>query len=230
MYISFPPPQPYNANDQYNKIDPGLALQNAFAATQASFVKYAVSNSVYSGSTACVALIFRDKCVVANVGDSRVILSRKGRVVEISKDHKPVLKSEMERIHRAGGKVVNQRVQGVLGVSRAFGDIEYNALKEQSWGQQFTDDLISAVPDIFEVEYIKKDDEFLLLASDGLWDAMPSQKVVNIFRHFLMECGGNIEHATRLLVEEAKSALNDADNITIQVILFNHGVTSPSCK
>ena len=210
--------------------DPGLALQNAFAATQASFVKYAVSNSVYSGSTACVALIFRDKCVVANVGDSRVVLSRKGRVVEISKDHKPVLKSEMERIHRAGGKIVNQRVQGVLGVSRAFGDIEYNALKEQSWGQKFKDDLISTVPDIFELEYRKKDDEFLLLASDGLWDAMPSQKVVNIFRHFLMECGGNIERAIKLLVEEAKSALNDADNITIQVILFNRGVTSPYSK
>ena len=84
---------------------------------------------------------------MANVGDSRAILSRLGRVVEITTDHKPALQAEMERIHRAGGKITNNRVQGVIAVSRSFGDIEYNYVKEQSWGKVFSDDLIIATPD-----------------------------------------------------------------------------------
>ena len=203
--------------------DPGKALKNAFKETQEDFVDFATKSSIYSGSTACVALVFLGKFFVANIGDSRIVLSRMGRVVEISIDHKPVLKSEMERIHRAGGKVVHKRVQGVLGVSRAFGDIEYNALKEKSWDKIFAGDLITAIPDIFEVELRPEEDEFILIASDGLWDSMPSQKVVNVFRHYLVKCNGSIDRALLKLVEEAKSCAKDADNITVQVIMFDGG-------
>jgi [calcium/calmodulin-dependent protein kinase] kinase len=200
--------------------DPKAALKAAFAQTQEAFIDFASNSSIYSGSTACVALVFPGKYLVANVGDSRIVLSRMGRVIEISVDHKPVLKSEMERIHRAGGKVVNKRVQGVLGVSRAFGDIEYNKLKEKSWDKAFSDDLITANPDVFEVESRPAEDEFLIIASDGLWDSMPSQKVVNVFRHYLVKCNGVIDDAILKLVEEAKSCAKDVDNITVQVVVF----------
>ena len=49
---------------------------------------------------------------------------------------------------------------------------------------------------------------------------MPSQKVVNIFRHYLVESSGNIDDALKKLLEESKSCAKDVDNITIQVIVF----------
>ena len=163
----------------------------------------------------------KDKYILANVGDSRAVLSRLGRVSEITVDHKPALQAEMERIHRAGGRITNNRVQGVLSVSRSFGDIEYNYAKEQSWGKEFADDLIIAIPDVFVVQRIPEQDEFMIIASDGLWDAFPSQKVVNMFRQYLVDTGGLIDSAVEKLVEEAKSALQSPDNITVIAVVFN---------
>ena len=201
--------------------DPTKALKESFKLVQEKFVKYAAEHSIYSGSTACVSLIYPDKYVLANVGDSRAVLSRLGRVVEITVDHKPALQAEMERIHRAGGKITNNRVQGVIAVSRSFGDIEYNYVKEQSWGKSFDDDLIIATPDIFIEKRVPQEDEFLIIASDGLWDAFPSQKVVNMFRKFLVDMKGSIDDALTKIVEEAKLHLKAPDNITVQAVVFN---------
>jgi len=82
----------------------------------------------------------------------------------LSVDHKPNSKDERQRIENAGGVVVwagTWRVCGVLAVSRAFGD---RPLKRY----------VIATPDIKE-ENLKDDDEFLILASDGLWDVMSNQ-------------------------------------------------------
>ena len=66
-----------------------------------------------SGSTANVVLLTDDKIYVANAGDSRSILVRKNEVVELSKDHKPELKSEKARIEKCGGRVTaNNRING----------------------------------------------------------------------------------------------------------------------
>ena len=200
---------------------PEEALLLSFKAVQDKFSKYAEENSIYSGSTACVALISKEKYIFANVGDSRAIISRLGRVSEVTVDHKPALQAEMERIHRAGGRIANNRVQGVLSVSRSFGDIEYNSAKEQSWGKNFADDLIIATPDVFVVQRLPEQDEFLIIASDGLWDAFPSQKVVNMFRQYLADTGGLIDAAVEKLVQEAKSALQSPDNITVVAVVFN---------
>lgn len=78
---------------------------------------------------------------MANVGDSRAILSTKmgAQVYSISKDHKPEADSERERILAAGGKIYQSVVKtksghtilgphridpGKLSVSRSIGDIE----------------------------------------------------------------------------------------------------------
>eukprot|EP00967_Tisochrysis_lutea_P043238 scaffold52215_cov15-Tisochrysis_lutea.AAC.1 len=82
----------------------------------------------------------------------------------LSVDHKPNSKEERQRIENAGGVVVwagTWRVGGVLAVSRAFGD---KPLKRY----------VIATPDIRE-ESLRDDDEFLILASDGLWDVISNQ-------------------------------------------------------
>lgn len=82
-----------------------------------------------SGSTAVCAFISPKQMYIANCGDSRAVISQDGRPVFTTLDHKPELPLEKERILRAGGTVVIQRVNGSLAVnhsklsSKHFSDI-----------------------------------------------------------------------------------------------------------
>lgn len=79
-----------------------------------------------AGCTACVVLITKDTIYCANAGDSRSCLAtKKGKVIELSHDHKPDNDGELKRVKAAGGFVEEGRVQGVIAVSRAIGDWEY---------------------------------------------------------------------------------------------------------
>ena len=78
-----------------------------------------------TGSTACVVFVTKENIYCANAGDSRAVLCRKGAVVELSEDHKPDNELEEKRIQAANHFVSDQRVDGNLALSRAFGDFQY---------------------------------------------------------------------------------------------------------
>uniref|UniRef100_A0A0N5AK03 protein-serine/threonine phosphatase n=1 Tax=Syphacia muris TaxID=451379 RepID=A0A0N5AK03_9BILA len=117
-----------------------------------------------SGTTACLVLLFKDKIIVGNAGDSRAVLCRKGEAIELSRDHKPENPAET-RIEAAGGVVsVDGRVNGGLNLSRALGDHFY----KKNTNLPLKDQMISALPDITE-NTIGPDDEFVVVACDGIW-------------------------------------------------------------
>ncbi|KAJ6889569.1 hypothetical protein NC652_030342 [Populus alba x Populus x berolinensis] len=75
------------------------------------------------GSTAVVAVLSPEHIIVANCGDSRAVLSRGGRAIPLSVDHKPDRSDELARIEAAGGRVIflnGARVEGILAMSRAI--------------------------------------------------------------------------------------------------------------
>lgn len=77
-----------------------------------------------SGTTAVVALVHKNKLYVANAGDSRCILCRNGKVVEMSKDHSPDVEDERNRIEAAGSKICKEgRINGGINLTRAIGNI-----------------------------------------------------------------------------------------------------------
>lgn len=79
-----------------------------------------------SGCTACVAVVCGGRVTVANVGDSRCVVSRDGQALDLSIDHKPEDDPEAARIIRAGGRVTaDGRVNGGLNLSRAIGQQHY---------------------------------------------------------------------------------------------------------
>lgn len=82
-----------------------------------------------AGCTACSAIITPNEIVVGNAGDSRCVLAvKKGdqyTAVDLSIDHKPELPEERQRIEKAGGFVEDNRVKGILALSRSLGDLEY---------------------------------------------------------------------------------------------------------
>ncbi|CAK8569899.1 unnamed protein product [Lathyrus sativus] len=123
------------------------------------------------GSTAVVALICSSHIIVANCGDSRAVLCRGKEPMALSVDHKPNREDEYARIEAAGGKVIQwngHRVFGVLAMSRSIGD-------------RYLKPWIIPEP---EVQFIPraKEDECLILASDGLWDVMTNEEVCDLAR------------------------------------------------
>ncbi|KAL3319426.1 hypothetical protein Ciccas_001899 [Cichlidogyrus casuarinus] len=135
-----------------------------------------------SGCTACSALFVPDlttknvRLFVANVGDSRAVLCRDGKAVDLSCDHKPESPEELARIKKAGGAVgVDGRVNGGLNLSRAIGDHTYKQREDLSLSQQ----MITADPDVTDTVLDPKQDQFLVIACDGVWNVMTSQEVVD---------------------------------------------------
>ncbi|KAL2489937.1 putative protein phosphatase 2C 60 [Forsythia ovata] len=133
-----------------------------------------------SGSTACVAIIRDNQLVIANAGDSRCVISRNGQAYNLSRDHKPDLEAERDRILKAGGFIHAGRVNGSLNLARAIGDMEFKQNKYLPAEKQ----ILTANPDISIVE-LCDDDEFIVLACDGIWDCMSGQQLVDFIREQL---------------------------------------------
>lgn len=142
--------------------------------------------------------------IVANCGDSRAILCRGGKAVELSEDHKPELPREEERIKKAGGHVALigpcHRVDGWgLNLSRALGDFHYKANDRLPAEQQ----KVIAVPEICTLD-LTDEDEFMVLACDGVFELNSSQNVIDIVRKELQK-GSTPEKAAELLLDKSCS-------------------------
>ena len=138
-------------------------------------------NGIRSGTTAVATFLTPKKVIFANCGDSRALLCSNNNIKFATSDHKPSNEKERKRIENAGGSVMVQRVNGTLAVSRALGDFDY----KNSTRLPATEQLVSAEPDVDIIER-SEDDEFLLLACDGVWDVMTNQEIVEYIRSRLL--------------------------------------------
>jgi protein phosphatase len=126
-----------------------------------------------SGSTAVAVFVSPKRIMCGSVGDSRALLIRAGKCVPLSYDHKPDEPAERKRILEAGGHVENNRVNGQLAMSRALGDFRYK-LDEKRGGHE---QLVSHIPDVISLDRTK-DDQFIVVACDGIFDVMENDAVV----------------------------------------------------
>ncbi|CAD6918117.1 unnamed protein product [Tilletia controversa] len=135
-----------------------------------------------------------------NVGDARAVLSRAGQAVRLTYDHKGSDPQETERIQGAGGYVMNNRVNGVLAVTRSLGD---SSMKDFVLGAPYTTETT-----------LEADDTFLIVACDGLWDVAEDQEAVDLIKDVT-----DPQEAAEVLL---KHALNNfsTDNVSIMVVRF----------
>ncbi|KAK8535388.1 hypothetical protein V6N13_081526 [Hibiscus sabdariffa] len=175
-----------------------------------------------AGSTAVVAVVSPTHIIVANCGDSRAVLYRGKHPVPLSVDHKPDREDEHARIEAAGGKVIQwngSRVFGVLAMSRSIGD-------------RYLKPWIIPDPEVMFVPRAKED-ECLILASDGLWDVMSNEEACEVARKRILlwhkkhgdkltaERGDGVDPAAQSAADYlSKLALSKGskDNITVIVL------------
>ncbi|KAF2740622.1 protein phosphatase-like protein 2c [Polyplosphaeria fusca] len=200
------------------------ALQDGFLATDRAILSDPKYEEEVSGCTASVGIISKDKIYVANSGDSRSVLGIKGRAKPLSYDHKPQNETEKARIQAAGGFVDFGRVNGNLALSRAIGDFEFKKSAELPPEHQ----IVTAFPDV-EIHDITEDDEFLVIACDGIWDCQSSQAVVEFVRRGIVAkqplsaiCENMMDNC---LASNSDTGGVGCDNMTMTVIGLLQGRT-----
>ncbi|KAI9790816.1 MAG: Protein phosphatase 2C 1 [Peltula sp. TS41687] len=135
----------------------------------------------------------------ANVGDARIVLCRNGKALRLSYDHKGSDENEGRRVASAGGLILNNRVNGVLAVTRALGDT-------------YMKDLVTGHPYTTETVIQPDADEFIILACDGLWDVCTDQEAVDLIRDMR-----DPQAASKALVDHALARFS-TDNLSCMVI------------
>lgn len=133
----------------------------------------------------------------------------------LSSDHKPNRSDEKERIDKAGGSIWCGRLMvpsgvGALAVSRAIGDADYK--HDESINALIAD------PEIYEGT-IHDDDEFIILACDGLFDVMSNKQAVDYVRTQLHK-NFPIDVLAKEIVDHCIKKLHTTDNVSVIIIQF----------
>eukprot|EP00602_Paraphysomonas_sp_CaronLab_P002170 CAMPEP_0185027812 /NCGR_PEP_ID=MMETSP1103-20130426/13044_1 /TAXON_ID=36769 /ORGANISM="Paraphysomonas bandaiensis, Strain Caron Lab Isolate" /LENGTH=635 /DNA_ID=CAMNT_0027561947 /DNA_START=194 /DNA_END=2101 /DNA_ORIENTATION=- len=196
-------PYQFSRDDSFATKVP-TALKKAIQRTNEQFLEVAGRMRLNDGSTAVCVVLRGLTMTISNVGDSRACLITARKGITLTEDHKPSSPTEHRRIASFGGTVTYNtgiaRVAGVLAVSRAFGNYGIRSL-------------IRADPDITQRE-LTPDDDFLILASDGLWDVFRANEVAEV-------CYTLQKHGVRKIADQlVQLALTrgSMDNITAVVV------------
>ena len=177
---------------------PRAALRECYRALHADATQRALAD----GAAALTVLVRGSTLYAASTGDSRAVLCRAGRAVALTHDHKPTDPAERARIRRCGGFVAdNGRVNGILAVSRAIGD---SALQP----------CVTWEPELVARPLHPRDDEFAVLACDGVWDVLTSAQAVALVRA-VRDPG-----RAACILRDYAHFLGSTDNISVIVLRF----------
>eukprot|EP01088_Endostelium_zonatum_P012263 TRINITY_DN2644_c0_g1_i2.p1 TRINITY_DN2644_c0_g1~~TRINITY_DN2644_c0_g1_i2.p1 ORF type:complete len:1250 (-),score=386.92 TRINITY_DN2644_c0_g1_i2:202-3924(-) len=196
--------------------DPISALTDTFKHIHNDIDKLGVED----GTAAIVAMMKDNRLFIANAGDSRAILLTKDpsqkphdgqklndgyyKITALSQDHKPEEEKERNRIIDRGGFVTDsKRVNGMLALSRSLGDCEL-----QPW--------VTWMPDIKE-HILTKEDCYVVLACDGVWDVLSNEEVSRLVRESELE-GGDEPVKLASKIRDVSYLLGSSDNISVVVI------------
>ncbi|KAL6650991.1 hypothetical protein ACP70R_009916 [Stipagrostis hirtigluma subsp. patula] len=190
--------------------------------------KPAYEGPVGDGCTACVALIRGNHIIVANAGDSRCVLSRKGQATDLSRDHKPNVPAETQRIEHAGHNVTVTaekgnvpRIDEGIAIARAIGDLGYKDNTALTAEEQ----AVTAFPDV-RTEEINDDAEFMIIACDGIWDCMTSQEVVDYVRLYLNK-NNTLSYICESLLQHCVLQPRGRDNMSVVLVRFKNNPVTP---
>ncbi|CAH9126413.1 unnamed protein product [Cuscuta epithymum] len=187
------------------------AVKEGYLTTDDEFLK----QNIRGGASCVTALIHENKLIVSNAGDCRAVISRGGVAEALTVDHRPSRESEKERVEALGGYVDCLRgvwrIQGSLAVSRGIGDSE---LKRWVIADPETTTTILSDPEL----------EFLILASDGVWDKVSNQEAVDAVRSVCIGVDNpNPLSACKEIVNMALTR-GSFDDISAMVIHLSHFV------
>ncbi|KAF9677203.1 hypothetical protein SADUNF_Sadunf08G0083600 [Salix dunnii] len=244
-------------------------IQRAFCATEEGFTN--LVSELWStrpdmatvGSCCLVGVICQQTLFVANLGDSRVVLGKKvgntGGIaaIQLSTEHNAnleVIRHELNNLHPNDPQIVVLkhgvwRVKGIIQVSRSIGDayMKHARFNREPINSKFRlpepmdMPILSANPTIIS-HSLHPNDSFLVFASDGLWEQLSNEKVVDIVHN--NPRAGSAKRLVKAALHEAarkremrysdlqkiekKVRRHFHDDITVIVLFLNHDLISKS--
>jgi serine/threonine protein phosphatase PrpC len=178
------------------------------------------NSTAAAGSTLCAVLMIDDKLHVAHVGDSRAILARGSAAKQLTRDHKPACAIEAKRIMSDDPDAEitpDGYLYSELAVARAIGSAH---LKRDPSRRA-----LIATAETVTVQ-LQRQDDFVIVATDGLWDTVSNSEAVSVARRVLIDTK-DAAAASRALVERAQKC-GSSDNISVvTLLLHSRGITVP---
>lgn len=126
--------------------------------------------------------------------------------IALSNDHHPSIQEEADRIKKCGGYVSAGRLMGIIEVSRAFGDL------------RFRNSGLISVPEITTHKIDKKNDKFMIIATDGIWKVISNEMAVDLVSEWL-EKETDVQSVAVKLIHKAYS-MGSTDNATVIIVVF----------
>ena len=232
-------PMNLNHSLRKKKLDPlkddlSQTIKECFVQENQNLLSNHQIDSDLSGTT-CISVIYTPKkLIIANIGDSRCVLGKYNKKEEkyiaenLSRDHKPTIPEEAERILKVGGRIHPMRDEDgeFIGPLRVYmKDKEMPGLAmTRSFGDYFgsTAGTISE-PEVTE-HIFKEEDKFIIIASDGLYEFIESEEVVKFVGEFYKNndivgcCEFLYKESCRRWLDEEEDTIDD---ITIIVVFFD---------
>eukprot|EP00920_Eleutheroschizon_duboscqi_P000187 GHVT01000643.1.p1 GENE.GHVT01000643.1~~GHVT01000643.1.p1 ORF type:complete len:638 (-),score=67.34 GHVT01000643.1:716-2629(-) len=190
--------------------------------SEAAFNSWFANSATTSETSTPRGDTYQFKITTINIGDSRAFLLRPdGSFVALSYDHKPEDAFEQNRIRRAGGFVTpgsgrsGARVNGILSLSRAFGDRDF---KDRMYDMGPREQKVVAVPSVYGPTYAR-DGDYIIQACDGMFEAenMTWEHVANLAHKTLQETNGNLAKTAHVLIRDAWENMS-YDNVSVLII------------
>ena len=163
--------------------------------------KTQAKNIIESGNTATTVYIDDNMLYCANVGDSKCVLVKKESIDKLSYDDKITDEEELKRIKSEGGQIIDERLGGILAISRSFGD---NDLKKCG---------LTSTPH-FAKRVLTEKDRFCIVASDGVWDVITDEILLQLSKD-----AKDPDSLAKTLIDESVK-LGSTDNISCIVVAF----------
>jgi len=194
-------------------------IREAFVTSDRQFLR---SHRPQGGTTAVVAVLINGVVVVGNVGDSRAVLCRGGRAIALSQDHTTNRDDEVQRILAVGGQVIADEVV-VNGeefcLTRSIGDSMVKVPAGWDFQDPHAPQVVTSEPEVSITELLPED-HFIVLASDGIWDRMSSDEVVQYVLNSLRTTSMNDPQlAAQALAHHCIFNLKSSDNVSVVIVL-----------
>ena len=212
----------FTDNEKYNKNN-----INNFELTKNisnSSTKLSYDNLVASemGTTANIMLIKSGVIYIANVGDSLSVMYKNRKAYNLNREHQTIIESEKERVLKSGASIVGYRINGMLNLTRAIGDLKFKS----NYNLKRHEQSVISLPEITKIDNID-DIDFIIMGCDGVWDCVKRQLVCDfVDREIRENPNKNLSEILKVIFDKCVSpvwgVILGTDNMSCIIIQFLH--------
>jgi len=212
----------FTDNDKYNKNNSkNLELTKNISN---SSTKISYDNLVASemGTTANIMLIKNGIIYIANVGDSLSVMYKNRKAYNLNREHQTIIESEKERVLKSGAYIVGYRINGMLNLTRAIGDLKFKS----NYNLKRHEQSVISLPEITIIDNID-DIDFIIMGCDGVWDCVKRQLVCDfVDREIRENPNKNLSEILKVIFDKCVSpvwgVILGTDNMSCIIIQFLH--------